>query len=151
MKSPPPACATEPRGGEILAFPGDGGPQDRRFTVHLPPILSRPLAPLPIFYQGRLGVPVLAMSPSGANHHPPVPFNPAHRVTDFSTDFSHGHGWSAASADATSRAGEGKLRRAGLRKGTVLQPSGPRRVFKGLGVAKRYCRIVAPQGSWTVV
>ena len=28
-----------------------------------------------------------------------------------------------------------------LHKGTVLQPSGPRRVFKGLGVAKRYCKI----------
>ena len=27
-----------------------------------------------------------------------------------------------------------------LRKGTVLQRSGPGRVFKGLGVAKRYCK-----------
>ena len=29
----------------------------------------------------------------------------------------------------------------GLHKGAVLQPSGPGRVFKDLGVAKRYCRI----------
>ena len=28
-----------------------------------------------------------------------------------------------------------------LQKGTIAQRSGPGRVFKGLGVAKRYCRI----------
>ena len=41
----------------------------------------------------------------------------------------------------------GELQRAGistrtrLHKGAVLQPSGTGRAFKGLGVAKRYCRI----------
>ena len=29
----------------------------------------------------------------------------------------------------------------GLHKGPVVHPSGPGRVCKGLGVAKRYCRI----------
>ena len=31
--------------------------------------------------------------------------------------------------------------RTGLHKGTVVQRSSERRVFKGFGVAKRYCRI----------
>ena len=36
--------------------------------------------------------------------------------------------------------GKGNCNGGGLHKGTVLQRSGPGRVFKGLGVAKRYCK-----------
>ena len=36
----------------------------------------------------------------------------------------------------------------GLHKGAVTQPSGPGRAFKGLGVAKRYCRKVSMADSF---
>ena len=35
---------------------------------------------------------------------------------------------------------EGNPQQCGLRKEAVLQPSGPEQAFKGLDVAKRYCR-----------
>ena len=51
----------------------------------------------------------------------------------------HANGWTFRIPRR--RRSPGTPRRTALHKGAVLQLSGPGRAFKGLGVAKRYCRM----------
>ena len=91
-----------------------------------PPPQTRPSTPLSL--SARLYGPVLAVKGSASPCS--APLTAPGRALGFAV--YEGKGGTATG---------GKSTRTRLHKGAVLQPLGPGRVFKGLGVAKRYCSI----------